>query len=130
MDPVTLIIAALVAGASAGLQDAASTAIKDAYSGLKSLIRSRFGRHGQDIDQELAEVDNKPDTDPAPLAARLASIDAGHDEELVRAATALLQQADPDGKWRRQVLNINISGSKGVVGNNPGTVTMNFNDGD
>jgi hypothetical protein len=130
VDPVTLIIAALVAGASAGLQDTASTAIKDAYSGLKSLIRSRFGRHGQDIDQELTAVDKKPNTDPAPLAAKLQSIDPGHDEELLRAATALLQQADPDGKWQRQVLNINISGGQGVVGNNPGTVTMNFNDGD
>lgn len=130
MDPVTLIIAALAAGAAAGLQDTASTAIKDAYSGLKSLIRSRFGRHGQDIDKELTAVDEKPDTDPAPLAAKLRTIDAGHDEDLVRAATELLRQADPDGKWQRQVLNINISGSKGVVGSNTGTVTMNFNDGD
>ena len=130
MDPVTLIVAALVIGAAAGLQDTATAAVKDAYSGLKSLIRSRFGHHDQAIEEQLAAVDQKPGTDPAPLAEKLRSVRAGDDAELVQAAQALLEKADPDGKWRQQIQNIIISNSKGVVGNNPGTVTMNFNDGD
>ncbi len=130
MDPVTLIVAALVIGAAAGLQDTATAAVKDAYSGLKSLIRSRFGHHDQTIDEQLAAVDQKPDTDPAPLAEKLRSVRAGDDAELVQAAQALLEKADPDGKQRQQIQNIIISNSKGVVGNNAGTVTMNFNDGD
>jgi hypothetical protein len=130
MDPITLIVAALAAGAAAGLKDTASTAIKDAYSGLKSLIRSRFGHHDQAIDKQLAAVDQEPAADPAPLAEKLRSVRAGDDTELVQAARALLEKADPDGKWQRQILNITISNSKGVVGSNTGNVTMNFNDGD
>ena len=42
MDPITLIVAALAAGAAAGLGDTASQAIKDAYAGLKGLIKRRF----------------------------------------------------------------------------------------
>jgi hypothetical protein len=129
VDPITLILLALAAGAATGLQDTAATAVKDAYSAFKSLIRSRFGHHDQVVEQQLAAIDQKPDTDPAPLAARLQTIDAGNDSELVRAAEALLQQADPDGKWRLQ-FNTSISQSKGIVVNNSGAVTMNFNDGD
>ena len=130
MDPITLIVAALVAGASAGLKDTASTVIKDSYAGLKSLIRKRFGHRDPEIDQQLSAVDQRPDINPAPLAETLRSAGAGQDADLLAAAKALLEQADPDGKWLRQVQNITISQSKGVVGNNTGTVTMNFNDGD
>jgi hypothetical protein len=130
VDPITLIVAALVAGAAAGLKDTASAAVKDAYSGLRSLIRSRFGHHDQALDEQLAAVDQKPDTDPAPLAEKLRSAGAGDDAELVQAARALLAKADPDGKWQRQIQNITISNSKGVVGSNTGTVTMNFGDSD
>src|SRR5262245_28026509 len=38
MDPVTLIVAALAAGAASGVGDTASTAIKDGYYGLKRLV--------------------------------------------------------------------------------------------
>ena len=130
MDPITLIVAALVAGAAAGLKDTASAAVKDAYSGLRSLIRSRFGHHDQALDEQLAAVDQKPDTDPAPLAEKLRSAGAGNDAELVQAARALLAKADPDGTWQRQIQNITISNSKGVVGSNTGTVNMNFGDSD
>jgi hypothetical protein len=39
MDPITLAIAALAAGASAGARDLASEAIKDAYQGLLKKLR-------------------------------------------------------------------------------------------
>jgi hypothetical protein len=38
MDPVTLIVPALVAGAASAAQDTASNAVKDAYSGIKALL--------------------------------------------------------------------------------------------
>ena len=43
MDPVSLIVAALAAGASAALKDTATEAIKDAYNGLKSLLKRKLG---------------------------------------------------------------------------------------
>ena len=42
MDPVTLIVTALAAGAVFGLKDTASAAVKDAYAGLKALVKRRF----------------------------------------------------------------------------------------
>jgi len=35
MDPITLIVTALTAGAALGIKDTASTAVRDAYVGLK-----------------------------------------------------------------------------------------------
>ena len=42
MDPITLIVTALAAGAALGLKDTASSAIKDAYQGLKTLVKKRL----------------------------------------------------------------------------------------
>jgi hypothetical protein len=42
MDPVTLILTALVAGAAASVKDTANQAVKDAYNGLQDLIKRKF----------------------------------------------------------------------------------------
>jgi hypothetical protein len=42
MEPTTLIISALVAGATAALKETASQAVKDAYAGLKALVQKHF----------------------------------------------------------------------------------------
>jgi hypothetical protein len=39
MDPVTLIEVALTAGAAAGVKDTASSAVRDAYEGLKAKVK-------------------------------------------------------------------------------------------
>ena len=39
MDPITLIVTALAAGAALGVQDTASAMVKDAYASLKALVR-------------------------------------------------------------------------------------------
>lgn len=51
MDPVTVtIVSALAAGAAAGATDAATSAIKDAYAGLKRLIVDRYGKTSEAVD--------------------------------------------------------------------------------
>jgi Flp pilus assembly pilin Flp len=47
MDPISLIITALVAGALAATKDTAETAVKDAYQGLKTLIKKKFTEQGK-----------------------------------------------------------------------------------
>src|SRR4051794_41936278 len=42
MDPVTLIVTALAAGAEAALQDGAKSAVKTAYARLRELAKKRF----------------------------------------------------------------------------------------
>ncbi|MFN7216623.1 MULTISPECIES: hypothetical protein [unclassified Microcystis] len=43
MEPISLILAALAAGAVAAAKDTAGTAVKDAYESLKALIKKKFG---------------------------------------------------------------------------------------
>ncbi|MCZ8361568.1 MAG: hypothetical protein O9338_01940 [Microcystis sp. LE19-251.1A] len=42
MEPISLILAALAAGAVAAAKDTAGTAVKDAYEGLKALIKKKW----------------------------------------------------------------------------------------
>lgn len=41
MDPITLVVTAVVAGAAAGLKDTAAVAVKDAYQKVKDLLAKR-----------------------------------------------------------------------------------------
>jgi hypothetical protein len=54
MEPITLTVAALAFGAFAGLMPRAEQAVKDAYGGLKSLIKVRFS------EVNLLPVEQKP----------------------------------------------------------------------
>jgi len=96
MDPVTLIVAALVAGAAAGLKDSASSAVKDAYNGLKGLARRRLaGRPGGEL--VLARHEQDPQVWYKPLVQELTEAGADVDPALVTAAQALMQLLDAAG---------------------------------
>jgi len=96
MDPVTLIVTALVAGAAAGLKDAASSAIKDAYNGLKGLVRRKLADH-PDGELVLDRHGQDPQVWEKPLAQELTAAGAGDDPALVSAAQALMQLVDAAG---------------------------------
>jgi hypothetical protein len=90
MDPITLIVGALAAGAALGISDTASSAIKDAYAGLKALVRKRLGGR-PDAELVLAKHEQAPETWRAPLMAELDEAGTGHDADLVAAAEALMR---------------------------------------
>jgi hypothetical protein len=120
MDPVSLVVAALVAGAAAGVKDTAGAVVTDLYTGLKALLRRRFGGDAK-ADSELAEVERGGD--PSALRRRLET--AGVDEELGGQAAELLRRLDPEGA-RAGKYHVQISGGKGTVVGDNATVTMNF----
>jgi hypothetical protein len=128
MDPISLIIAALAAGAIAGVKDTAGQAVKDAYTGLKALLRSRFAGNRR-AEAALDQAERQPESDQALLAQHLRAAGAGRDEELIRAAQALLEQADPAGA-RAGKYNVRITGGKGIVVGDAANVSMTFHDGD
>jgi len=128
MDPISLIIAAIVAGAAAGAKDTASSAVKDAYSGLKALIRRRFAGDAGRL-AELSQVEENPDGEHEALAKSLAAVVGGRDDELVQAAQALLRRVDPAGAQVGRY-NVQITGGKGIAIGESQTVTMTFNDND
>lgn len=54
VDPITLVVAAVALGASAGLSDTVATAVKDAYATLKELLNRR--------DVDVSGVERQPDS--------------------------------------------------------------------
>ena len=112
MDPVTLIVTALAAGAGVGMKDTASAAVTDAYTGLKALVKSRFAGH-PDSELVLTRHEEAPQAWEGPLATELAAVDAGHDGELVAAAQALMHLVDEEGS-RVGKYNVDVRGAQGV----------------
>lgn len=118
MDPVSLIVAALVAGAAAGTTDTVGTAIGDAYAGLKALLQRRFGRKAN---AEIEDLARGGDEDA--LRKRLGAVEV--DDALIAKATELLRHHDPDGTGKGKY-RVTITGGQGSVVGDHATVTMNF----
>jgi hypothetical protein len=112
MDPITLIVTALAAGAVQGITDNVSAMVKDAYAGLKALAKKRLGG-GPAADLVLAKHEKAPETWQAPLMAELAETGADHDRDLIAAARALLdlvsEASGGTGKYA-----VNAQGAQGV----------------
>ena len=96
MDPITLIVTALAAGAALGVSDTASSAVKDAYAGLKALVKKQF-RGKADAELVLAKHEQASETWRAPLVAELGEAGADRDTELLAAAQALMGLIDAAG---------------------------------
>lgn len=128
MEPVTVIVGALVAGAAAALKSTAEQAVKDAYAGLKRLVLDRCG-HKADVAQAVAELESKPDSAgrKATLQEELAAAGVDKDQEVVDCAVALLKQAENQnpGITGGLVGQINAAGGKVVVvGGNVQNITL------
>jgi hypothetical protein len=124
MDPVTLIVAALTAGAAMGLQDTASAAVKDAYRSLKALVSKRLAGR-RDGELVLARSQEAPKTWEAPLTAELTDAGAADDASLVAAAQALMKLIDESGS-RAGKYTVQIQGSQGVQVGDHNTQTNTF----
>jgi hypothetical protein len=116
MDPVTLIVTALAAGASAGALEALKDDVKDkvkaAYAKLRGLAGKRVaGQPGAEL--VLTEHEADPQTWEAPLAQKLTEAGAAGDAELVAAAQALMALVDAAGA-RAGKYHVTIKDSTGV----------------
>jgi hypothetical protein len=86
MEPVSMIVAALAAGAAAAAQDLGGQALKDAYGALKNLISERYRRAGA-----VAALEEDPSSEQQrkALEETLTKARAEGDAELLRTADAL-----------------------------------------
>lgn len=91
MEPISLIIAALVAGATKAAGDIAP----DAYKGLKALIKRKFAGE-PNAEMVLEEHEKDPKTYEAPLKKKLTEAGADKDEEIIKQAQELLKQLEPE----------------------------------
>ncbi|GHO77045.1 hypothetical protein KSD_48160 [Ktedonobacter sp. SOSP1-85] len=86
MDPISIIVTALISGAGAALKPTAESVIKDGYAGLKALIQRKYEH------VNVTELEKNPASKSrqAVLQEDLEATDAGQDKELLRSAKALL----------------------------------------
>lgn len=112
MDPVTLIVTALAAGAAAALQDGVKDALKDGYARLRDAVKKRLaGRPDGQLALERHEA--APEKWEGVLTAELAGADAGSDDNLVETAQALLKLIDGAGT-KLGKYNVTVHGGQGV----------------
>lgn len=121
MEPVSLVIAALAAGATTGVTGVVGTAINDAYQALKDLIGGKLAAKGKNP----AVVNEKdPDTLKTHLAGHLT--DADIDDKIRSVAAALLKNADPAGSQAGKYV-VTVHNSQGTVVGDNANITQTFN---
>ncbi len=94
MDPLSLIVAALAAGAAAAAKDTSGAAIRDGYQGLKALIQKRLAADPA-ASMVLQEHEKDPETYDAPLRKKLAVAALEQDQVILLAARQVLEQSTP-----------------------------------
>lgn len=127
MDPISLITTAIVTGAALGLAGTASQAVKDAYSGLKTLIVRKFGSDSTPSKAiEAIEIDPDSERLRKRLAEVLADANAGELDELRKAAQQLLDQAQEQSDHTAKYVTQIMGNVQGLVQANHAHVTMTF----
>ena len=121
MDPITLIVAALAAGATAGgldtVKDATKSAIQSAYTKLRGLAKKRIAGNPA-AELALTEYEADPEHWETPLVAKLTQLGAAADPDLVAAAKALMELVDAPGA-RAGKYNVTIKNAEGLqIGDN------------
>lgn len=130
---VELVIAALSAGAAAGVSSTASAAVTDAYEGLKALVRQAVQKgtsQTNELDAQSESVINEqlvaPEQHRDALAAALNAAGAGQDAELIEVARRVLELVDT-GDSRAHTFVVDVHDNQGVQTGDYNTMTLNIN---
>jgi hypothetical protein len=124
MDPITLILAALAAGAASGAKDTAADAIRDAYGALKGLVHRKLqGDPAKELVLEQHEKD--PEVWKEPLKKALTDSGADQDQAILEHAQSVLDQIPPGSEVANYVNNIYGGQVVGWVQGKGNTVTIN-----
>jgi hypothetical protein len=116
MDPIT---AAIVAALPALAADLVKSSVKDAYTGLKEIIRRKWGSESQVAKSvDALEANPKSGGQAVILSEQIAAVNATADAEVMVAVATLLDELRNEGIGGAQVaqIAIKISGSSSVQG--------------
>ncbi|WP_424348114.1 hypothetical protein [Kocuria sp. CH-021] len=124
MDPVSLVVAALIVGANKSLEGVAEDSLKDAYAGLKGLVQRFFADRpvAKDV---LEKSETAPQKYEPVLKDYVEESGAAQDTEVQEAAQKLMALADPEGTRNGQY-NTTISGS--IHADRGGVAGVHMND--
>ncbi|MFI6547194.1 hypothetical protein ACIBO9_28495 [Streptomyces prunicolor] len=98
MTGLELILAALAAGVGGGITDATSTGIRDAYTGLRDLLRRKLASHDGQAVEVLDAEGTEPGVFEAQLREYLVGSGADRDDQILTSARQLLTLLDPSGE--------------------------------
>jgi hypothetical protein len=127
MDPLTLILSALTAGITASVKDTASTAVKDAYNGFKTLIQRRFSDQPK-AQTALVDYEEDSETYEQPLRKALSIHHLDQDEEIIAAAQKVMQLAQSEqGAMKNYAINFHGPVQGPTIGD-LNTITQTFGD--
>jgi hypothetical protein len=104
MDPISIVVSAVVAGASAALKDTTGMVIKDAYAGLKQFIFDRY----RAVSVDLVEQEPTSQSRELVLKEDLQKAGADKDEELLRRAQALLDAIERQPPDQAAALGVDL----------------------
>lgn len=112
MDPLTIIVTALIAGAAAGGKDAASAAVRDGYTA----IRNRISQGGGDV-EAIAAIEANEAAPGSNVAAIEAAVTRGRlvEDADFRALAAALVSGLSSDHLDHATSRIDLSHAKGVV---------------
>lgn len=113
MDPVSMIVMALVSGAAAALKPTAEAAIKDAYSGIKMLIQDKYKK----VSLGLIESDPASKSRQAVVQEDLKKAGAGQDVELLQKAESVLVAVQNSAPEAAAAVGVDIEDLKAASGN-------------
>ena len=129
MDPIT---AAIMAVLPALAGDTVKAAVKDAYDGLKTVIRRKWGESAP-ISKAIAAIEEDPTSkaQAGVLAEKVEAVKATEDREVAQALQKLVEQMKANGVGGEAIAKIqfNMSGGtlQGVAGaENVSIGSMNF----
>jgi hypothetical protein len=112
MDPISMIVGALSAGAASGLQDTATGVVKDAYAGLRDLVMRRVAGRRM-AETTLAEHEKAPQVWAKPLSAELTAVGADTDAQIIAAAQRVMALVDEAGSASGKYL-VDLRGAQGT----------------
>ncbi len=127
MDPVTMVVSALVGGLLAGLSSVAEKAVGELFEAFKVRLRAKVADK-PDAAQALAAVESKPESQPrqAVLKEELEHLEIPKDSELLELAQEVLKHADPAGVAAGKYAVL-ISGGQGITVGDHANVKQVFN---
>jgi len=104
VDPVTVVVSAIALGAVAGLRDAATEAVKDAYAVLRRLVRDRYA------EVDLGAVERRPDSAAKreSLTEDLIAEGAADDAEVLAAARTVLAAVREHESSAAEVVGVDL----------------------
>lgn len=104
MDPLTLIVSTLAAGAAAGLKPVAEQAVKDAYASVKALIQRKYAK------VDLTQLERKPESEAKRESVRedLFDAGAGKDQDLLDKVSTMLETLEKQAPESAAAIGIDL----------------------